>query len=420
MIHNNKDKYPPKTGGKIRVRIITILLMAAAVLFLLTRVPESCDVCSSETCSHHEVLSAPLKTADSHYRLENEKSALSTPPPKLLLYSFIHPEHLYDTAQFWGTKTGFSGFMIAYICDWPVSQERMLARVPRLTEINLRCKEFGIDSNFIKISMGHLKDLNWTDEEQWQELLDHIKTTAYIAKETGFVGIAIDTEPYHWKENSIWDKDNPLYEELSEIEIKELVQKRGLSMMDTILKEFPRCEFIIFPEGCFYYRHPEESTKDTAALYNLWGSFLQGLREGSPPQGIIIGTERTYHVTRPAAIKKFYKMIDEAVGDCLGDKTYLREKGSIALGAAPLGKTWFDKSPRYSLSGFKTQMETFARLSTRYVWIYGHGAAWWKLDSEAQYKDRGFTYWRPNAQIVEPNPQIERYYEETLRIFKTP
>jgi len=168
--------------------------------------------------------------------------------PKLLLYSFIHPDYLKETAEFWGTKTGFSGFMIAYVCDWDVTEERIQERIPRLTSMNDECKKYGIDSNFIKLSMGHLKDLDWTKNDEWKKITDRVKLTASVAKQTGFRGIALDTEPYNWRENSIWDYKNPLYEGKTKSEMDGLLRLRGFQFMRAIKEEFPDSEFIIIPQ----------------------------------------------------------------------------------------------------------------------------------------------------------------------------
>jgi len=348
----------------------------------------------------------------------SQKTDIAKHRPKLLLYSFIHPDYLRDTAEFWGKKTGFSGFMISYLCDWHVPTEKILKRSPRLKLMNEECKKYGIDSNFIKLSLGHLKKLDWTDEEEWKKIVERVRLTARVARDNGFVGIALDTEPYYWRINSIWDYKNSLYKGKSRDEMEELVGKRGNELMLAIKEEFPESEFIIFPEGYFYYKYPKESINDTAKIYNLWGAFFRGLCNANLKSGIVVGTERTYHIGRPSSIKKKYRAIYDTMAKCPDDSDYWKNKCSLAPGAAPLGKSFKNKSKRYSYKKFENQMGLFVELSPRYAWIYGHGAAWWKLNDQDKYKGSGFSYWRPYYQVLDCDPDIQKYYMETYKMFK--
>jgi len=355
--------------------------------------------------------SEPEPTSDSSTVETNEK-------PRLLLYSFIHPDYLKDTAEFWGTKTGFSGFMISYVYDWHVSPEKMKIRTPKLKAMNDECRKYGIDKNFVKISMGHLKKLDWADEKQWEEILEHTGLAARYAKEAGFAGIALDTEPYYRKDNSIWDWKNKRYKGMKKNEVNELVYKRGKALMCVIKGEFPESEFIIFPEGYYYYCYPKESTSDTRRIYNLWGSFFRGLCDEELESGIVLGTERTYHVTGREPLEKRFRLVNKVMSDLCNNSDYWNDKCSVAIGLAPLGKKYRDKSARYPYKGFEDQLDVSVNLCKKYVWIYGHGAAWWKLDDENKYRIRGFAYWRPYYQVLKCDPMIDKYYKATFDFFK--
>ncbi len=372
------------------------------------------DPCASLSPSPSVINDSPEKTTK---KIKKPKKAKY---PRLLLYSFIHPDYLKDTAEFWGTKTGFTGFMISYVCDWDVPEEKIHARIARLREMNEECAKYGIDSNFIKLSMGHLKELNWTDNEEWKKVTDRVCLAASVAKETGFVGIVLDTEPYNWRENSIWDYKNPLYEAKTKGEMESLVRLRGYQLMTALKEGFPESEFIMFPEGYFYFRYPAESVNDTAKIYNLWQPFFQGLCDAGLEKGIVVGTERTYHITKPSSIKKKVQAIEKTMQEAPSDPHYWRKKCSLALGSAPLGKTFQDKRSRFSLKNFKNQMKTFAELSPRYVWIYGHGAAWWQIPvkDEKKYQGTGFSYWRPNYQILKCDKYIKDFYDTTWQVFR--
>ena len=415
------------TGKKNYLAIFLIIALVGLISVVLSTHYKTFGT-EKNKAEHTETIDAPHSDDVNNQKVTKaagEKTAKKEPKPKnkypkLLLYSFIHPDYLKDTAKFWGTKTGFSGFMISYVCDWNVPREKVLKRMPRLKEMNDECKKYGIDSNFIKLSMGHLKKLDWTDDKEWKKITDRVALTAKVAKETGFRGIALDTEPYYWRENSIWDYKNPLYKDKTKTEIEGLVRVRGFQLMRAIKKEYPDCEFITFPEGYFYYKYPNESVNDTAKIYNLWRPFFRGLCDAGLKNGIVVGTERTYHITRPSSIKKKVNLIQKTMKEAPTSPGYWDKKCSLALGSAPLGKSFKNKKARFSFDKFKTQIKTFSEISPRYVWVYGHGAAWWQLPKkdENKYKGTGFSYWRPYYQVLKCDKNIKKYYKWTYEVFK--
>lgn len=389
------------------------------IIIIFTLIFMSCNSSSVNLGNNRAKTGSIQNNSSSPERLPLVTPDESKQKPKLLLYSFIHPDYLKDTAEFWGTKTGFSGFMISYVYDWHISPEKMKLRMPKLKAMNDECRKYGIDKNFVKISMGHLKDLDWVDEKQWKEILDHTRFAAKYAREAGFVGIALDTEPYYRKDNSIWDWKNERYKGMKKSDVNDLVYKRGRELMSVIKEEFPESEFIIFPEGYYYYSYPAESTSDTKRIYNLWGSFFKGLCDAGLESGIVLGIERTYHVTNKGLLEKRYYLVNKTMRNLCKGSDYWNDKCSVAIGLAPLGKKFKDKSARYPYGGFENQLEVSVKLCKRYVWIYGHGAAWWKLDDENKYRTRGFTYWRPYYQILDCDPLIDKYYKATFDFFRT-
>jgi hypothetical protein len=58
-------------------------------------------------------------------------------------------------------------------------------------------------------------------------------------------------------------------------------------------------------------------------------------------------------------------------------------------------------------------MNTSIELSPRYLWIYGHGGAWWQLEDETLYVGKGFSFWRPAYQKLKCDKDIEKYYSIT-------
>jgi hypothetical protein len=106
--------------------------------------------------------------------------------------------------------------------------------------------------------------------------------------------------------------------------------------------------------------------------YGLSVPFLRGLLS-VPWSQVVIAIERTYDGKRIAASSTEtlhrYEMFIRR--DALAPQNF-----SVAPGLWPLGKSYQDKSARFSASDFAQHLRDAMTSTTTYVWIYGFGSAW--------------------------------------------
>jgi hypothetical protein len=338
------------------------------------------------------------------------KSVILAPQgyPKVLLFSAVDVYYLADSVQFWGEKVGVNGFFLAYLADWWTPREKLFENVAILMDVNKKGTSYGIDRNFVKVALGYGKLPIWTDDEAWSGILSNFRNIAEFIKQSGTRGIAIDTEPY---EVPLFDPETDRFKTVDRKILKDKVYQRGKEIMQSLTEGFPDIEVVILPEGAFYWFNQDQGS--SARTYELWIDFFNGMASVRNKKGIVVSAERTYSVTDKNSLYGIYNMINKTMLEHVQDPVFWKEKCSIALGMWPLGKTYSDKSARYSVARFEEQFLQAEALSPRYVWIYGHGAAWFQLKQEEvkKYSSHGRTVQGKEDQVIPTDSAILEYYD---------
>lgn len=332
--------------------------------------------------------------------------------PKVLIFTEIDIYYLNDTIKAWGEKVGINGFMLTHIADWWTPREQLFENSAILKEVNRKGVLYGVDRNFIKVALGYKKLPDWTDDKAWAGVIDHFKDIAELVRQTGTRGVALDTEPY---EIPFFDSpENPagiLYTDF----LKAKIRQRGKQIMEALEGVFPEIEIVTFPEGALYWFNPDQGPNPKGA--ELWIDLFNGFAAGRKKGRIILAAESTYSKTDKDAIIRTYNLIDKTMRDHVEDAKFWQEKCSLAVGMWPLGKTYTDKSERYSVENFREQFAQSSALSPEYVWIYDHGTAWVQLTNEEiqKYTANSHSIWEKDIQALPTDPSVLDYY----RVVKT-
>ena len=335
------------------------------------------------------------------------------PQPKVLMYSAVDLHYAADTLEFWGKDVGINGFMLSYLAEWWSSKTDLDKHKAALKRLNSVGQQYGIDSNFINVALGYNLPL-WTDDKAWKGIIDSFKNIAELAKETGSKGISLDTEPYII---ALYDSSKLLDKSTTREQMRAKVYLRGQQIMQALTTAYPDIEVIILPEGAFYWFN-DDQRGDSGQQYELWIDFYNGIASVKNKRGLILASERSYEVTDRNFLTNINSLVDTTMKTHANDPSFWHQHCSIALGMWPLGKEYDNKAPRYSPALFKTQFTQAVQLSPKYVWIYGHGSAWYQLKpgDVARYNANN-RLWAKDYQILPTTQNIDAYYS-VLRDYK--
>ena len=342
-----------------------------------------------------------LQTSQAH------ESSNTQGRPKVLMFAAINISHLADSVQYWSEKAGVNGFFIDNIANWWTSRDKLFEKLQVLTEVNSRGARYGVDSNFLKVALGYGKLPDWMDDEKWANVVKTFGDISELANRSGSRGIAIDTEAYSIP---LLDTRDERYKGIRKDLLRAKVYQRGRDIMRAIADAFPDIEVIVLPEGAFYWFNPDQGT--SPGSFELWIDFWNGMASVNNKNGIVIGAERTYSVLNSIHMGQIYAMGQKTMLEHVQNKAFWMNKCSIAIGMWPLGKSYEDKAARYTPVQFREQFQAAVALSPRYVWIYGHGAAWWKLTAEEikKHSSAGGVVWSPESQMLPTDSAIDKFF----------
>lgn len=326
--------------------------------------------------------------------------------PKVLMFSGIDVSHLADSVQYWGEKVGVSGFFVSSMADWWTSRDKLLEKLKVLTELNTKGARYGVDSNFLKVALGYGKLPDWMDDANWASVVKTFGDISELAKRSGSRGIVVDTEAYTIP---LFNPGVERYKGIGKELLRAKVYQRGRDIMKAITDAFPDIEIITLPGGAYYWFNPGEGV--SPGSWELWIDFWNGMASVNNKNGIVIAAERTYSVVNSSYMNQIYALEQKTMQEHVQDKAFWMDKCSIALGMWPLGKSYEDKAARYTVAQFREQFRAAVALSPRYVWIYGHGAAWWQLTPEEAKKYSGISgvMWAPKFQVLPTTPIIDQF-----------
>jgi hypothetical protein len=323
------------------------------------------------------------------------------------MFTYVPPEYVIETINYWADSLMLDGFIIGNICEWYDTEKIYSLRTDEIIKFNSLCKMNGIKYNFLKIALGYREFPIWSDTLEVRKQSGNLAQIISWAKEVGFYGICFDTEPYTVP---LWDPNSERFKGVALTDIK-----AGFNILSSTISQkiaYNGLELLIIPEGEYFYKNHNVSK------YRLWEDFFSGLYNDDYIKKIIIGCEYTYKKVDYKTTKKF--------SDQLGKSK--NNKVIFAFGAWPLGyyksiklpffnkrifinsklsimdNSYLDKSPNYYPSDFKNQLDNFHNFSNGWIWIYSHGSAWWSI-SDSSYSH----IWRPDNQFIPTDENLKSY-----------
>lgn len=327
-----------------------------------------------------------------------------SPGPKTLIWNYVDVDELRANAKVWHDVKGIDGFIFCFVSGgtgavgpprWHSGPELVAGIYKDLPQTVTALREAGVDCNFVHAGVD-LPNWDWFDDDQMALTLSTFRALARIAKASGCVGVALDTEPYHQQanyRNQLWDPRG--YPDHKRIDLKQRVRAVGADVARVILEEFPEAEILMIPEGAYISAWSPEGVP----WFDLWMDFFNGLSSRKPPKGIVIMCSSTYTRTDVIGVASLYGLVNGLTMAMSDDPMWFRSKCSLALGANV-------DFVRTSAEEFARQWETMRYCSPRYAWIFGYEAKFWQLP-EGTPKGKG----RQPAMFEPVHPNAEKFFK---------
>ncbi len=340
------------------------------------------------------------------------------PSKKLVEFSHKSPSTIqyyenvtfYDSVPFDGISVKLSGAVgggkIFMVEDW----ERILDedRQKEYQMVKKLGEQFTLEHNFLVLYGA--SQLDWFSDKQWQQVEEHIRYAANLARIGKFKGILWDPEPYKPGKNPWKYPEQSKIDQYSFYEYYEQVRKRGSQFIEAIQEEFPGAVVLSLREFSDFLTASPFSQKILPAsdlnaavtkLENAWWGlhlpFTLGILESIGEEiKFIDGNEEAYYYTSAIEYYKVRHEIADDLRSLVPPGLHRKFKGNYHIGHAVstdyIIGNWFGLLNGFSnrLTGqgvvldaqqkamwFEHNLYYALKTSDEYVWLYSEEPNWW-------------------------------------------
>ncbi|HWQ92196.1 MAG TPA: hypothetical protein VN673_11035, partial [Clostridia bacterium] len=249
------------------------------------------------------------------------------------------------------------------------------------------CRFARFTDNFVRFNATP-GAVDWADEADWGALADKAGHCAWLMKQAGGKGLAIDFEPYG---------KNPFQFDATQgrtfAETAALVRKRGAEFTRAIAREYPEAVLLTLFMNSINLKAGNSDGPDSilaSSAYGLLPAFVDGMLEGAPAgMTLVDGCENGYYMD---SAEEYLGAADEmrswhgGAARLVSPENRAQYRRQVQAGFGFYLDMFLNESTNHyyrgPLNGSRlARLErnlAFARdAADEYVWIYGEQCRWW-------------------------------------------
>jgi hypothetical protein len=256
------------------------------------------------------------------------------------------------------------------------------------------CKFRRFTDNFIMLN-ANPGNVDWFDDEGWQNIVEHCRIAAWVAKQSGIKGLLFDPEPYAQPHSQFSYAAQPQHERHTFAEYCAQARLRGRQMMRAMAEEYPNLTLF-----CYFIdsiNAPATGQADPRRMlstsgYGLYPAMVDGWLDALPPTVTLVdGCESAY---RYNSRQPYVEAAVQIKGDCQDlvspeNRAKYRTAVQVSFGIY-LDAYWNPKeSPWYigaedgnRVRRLRANTQTALRVADEYVWVYGEKFRWWPTPNQ--------------------------------------
>ena len=252
-----------------------------------------------------------------------------------------------------------------------------------------KCKFTRFTDNFITIG-ANPGNVDWFDDEGWQQIVEHWRIAAWFAKQSGLKGLLFDPEAYTRPHSQFSYAAQPERKQHSFNEYAAKARQRGREVMQAVAAEYP--EITLF---CYFMDSINASATGRAdprlALatqgYGLYPAMIDGWLDAAPPTVVLVdGCESAYLYNSRQQFLESAIQIKGACQEFVSPENRAKYRAQVQTSFGlyldaywnPKGSPWYIdglESPR--VERLRANTSAALAIADQYVWVYGEQFRWW-------------------------------------------
>ncbi len=238
-------------------------------------------------------------------------------------------------------------------------------------------------------------NVDWFDDEGWQEVVDHWRLLARLAHEGRLKGILFDAEPYtpphsQFKYMAQAQRDQHTFGEYCG-----QARQRGREVMHAVAAEFPDITIMTYRLFCDLLPALDTGNLMSAIETNTYGlvpAFVDGWLDEMPATvRIIEGDEDAYRFNSQAEFDRAFTRLKLSAAQFVSPQNRAKFRTQYDVGHGlyldahvnpPTSPWYIDRLGGTSAARLKANVSSALAASDGFVWIYGERGRWWPEASE--------------------------------------
>lgn len=233
-------------------------------------------------------------------------------------------------------------------------------------------------------------NIDWFDDAAWENVAEHWRFLARLAKQGKLRGILFDAEPYQPPHSQFRYTAQPSADEHTYDEFADQARRRGQQVMRAVAEEYPDITIMSYRLFCDMIPTIESGDvrqSNQTHTYGLLPSFVDGWLDVAPETiQICEGDEDAYRFNSEAEFNLAFTTLKLQAPRFISPENREKFRQMFTVGHGlyldahvnPPESSWhIDRSG--STSARRLQANTTAAMAAAdgYVWLYGERARWW-------------------------------------------
>ena len=249
------------------------------------------------------------------------------------------------------------------------------------------CQFQRFKDNFIRFNATP-GDLAWDDDAGWKVLVEKAGHCAWLMKQSGSKGLAIDFESY----GAIQFRFDPTLGRTFPEEAK-LARRRGAQFVQAVAQEYPDAVLLALWLNSIHIKAGHSTQPENILVssgYGLLPAFIDGMLDALPPSMTLVdGCEHGYYMDSAEAYLQAANEMRSWHGACARlvspeNRAKYRQQVQAGFGfyldmyLNPVGNHYyFPPLDGSRLARLERNLRFAREAADEYVWIYGEQSRWW-------------------------------------------
>ena len=246
--------------------------------------------------------------------------------------------------------------------------------------------------NFLTL-LANPGDVDWFDDAGWQNIVEHWRIAAGLAREAGLRGIFFDPEPYAPPHSQFDYAAQPQCKQHSFDEYCVKARQRGREAMQAVAREYPQitllCAFMNSINATATGRANPRLALATQG-YGLYPAFIDGWLDAVPSTVTLVdGCESAYLYNSQQEYLEAAVLIKGACQELVSPENRAKYRAQVQVSFGIYldaywnpkdseWKTWYiDGLGGPRVERLRANVTAALRAADEYVWVYGEKFRWW-------------------------------------------